>query len=505
MFLNINIKFISLFLSVFLLTSVLVSTYNTSYSYANGAVVVSVEEILMAMFTAACAENGIVYKGYNKGSEMMRDFEEYKKAMWTVGVAVYEQKVKETEIAWDDWITFNKEWSDNFNNKNKPKPKPNPRKQIGFPIPKSDKDKEEEKKVMQNIKNKSKPIPSSKEQFNPYYIVKPSFTTDYLKFCEEYLNRKYPDHCAMIIYLEGGRDPAVLFSPYPFSISPDGGRNFAYIPDPVQQDYHQLNVVKSQDGSYTLNPNKDLIRFRPHYGEYFTFPFGTKVALFKSKSLEPYFLDKERARYKLDSKPIVVSDVLKVPEPTLLGQDNTLVMPNIFFPEDLEDPNTLAKQVQEQKEQVTNVTNVTNITNYKYEYYYDNQPDPNPNPNPDPNPNPNPNPDPNPNPNPDTGTGGVLDFLKKMFAPPSKKLDFNPLMRGVVNKFPFCVPFDLINSFSVLKSERKTPVYTVEIVKNHPVVFDFKPLDNFAKISRSVILLLFLVWLILVTRGLIKG
>lgn len=101
--------------------------------------------------------------------------------------------------------------------------------------------------------------------------------------------------------------------------------------------------------------------------------------------------------------------------------------------------------------------------------------------------------------------GGILEFLKNLVAPPTKDFDFKPLMKTVVNKFPFCVPFDLVSSFTLLKKESVTPVFEVEIVKGHKMLADFSIFNDFAKIVRSLILFGFVIWLIMVTRGLIKG
>ena len=82
----------------------------------------------------------------------------------------------------------------------------------------------------------------------------------------------------------------------------------------------------------------------------------------------------------------------------------------------------------------------------------------------------------------------------------------------ITNKFPFCVPFDLIALVKTFNATPEAPKVTVPVVfqsmhYSHDFVFDFSgdDWDKVAAVSRWGILLFFMLGLTLVTRKLIKG
>lgn len=117
-------------------------------------------------------------------------------------------------------------------------------------------------------------------------------------------------------------------------------------------------------------------------------------------------------------------------------------------------------------------------------------------PNPEPKPDPDPDVKPNPEPNPDADPDIKEDDFKN-----------NPL---IVKKFPFCIPFDLIDTIRTLKAEPEAPVfnlrfYVPSISFDHTVVLDLSVFESVAKISRCMFDLLFILGLVLITRNVIRG
>lgn len=118
--------------------------------------------------------------------------------------------------------------------------------------------------------------------------------------------------------------------------------------------------------------------------------------------------------------------------------------------------------------------------------------DPTPSPNPDPSPSTSPKPTTQPTPSPGEGidnTKPVVDLSKF---------------------FPFCIPFDLIHLVQALDADPVAPKW---ILKLEPpqfpveweVTLDLSQFESLAKIFRTGETLLFVVGLILITRGIIKG
>ena len=81
-------------------------------------------------------------------------------------------------------------------------------------------------------------------------------------------------------------------------------------------------------------------------------------------------------------------------------------------------------------------------------------------------------------------------------------------------KFPFCIPFDLINLFSGFSAEAEAPSFHVLVMpansfglSNDDIYWDidFAPYNYLVQILRFFIALGFVLWLIMITRKLIRG
>lgn len=91
--------------------------------------------------------------------------------------------------------------------------------------------------------------------------------------------------------------------------------------------------------------------------------------------------------------------------------------------------------------------------------------------------------------------------------PDIPKLDFSPLYVPVPQKFPFCIPFDLVNSLQIFKTqvEGTWEPYWVIPWATAQIEVDLRQFSVLAKIVRYFVLWMFIVGLINVTRGLIRG
>lgn len=144
---------------------------------------------------------------------------------------------------------------------------------------------------------------------------------------------------------------------------------------------------------------------------------------------------------------------------------------------------------EQQRQTITNnfIQNITNVNP---------DPVPDPDPTPDPEPTPDPNPDPSPNPPTDLTEEEKGSFL---------------LPESIKKKFPFCIPFDLIDAFTVLKSDtRQAPrvkwrLQSEKYDIDYTFDIDLSVYDEQAELLRTLELLLFIVGLILATRSLIRG
>lgn len=114
----------------------------------------------------------------------------------------------------------------------------------------------------------------------------------------------------------------------------------------------------------------------------------------------------------------------------------------------------------------------------------------------DPGVNPNPNPDPDPSASPTPLPGGGLSYTKPV-------VDLSKF-------FPFCIPFDLIHLVQALDADPVAPKWSLKLEPPQfpvewEVIIDLSQFESLAKIFRTGETLLFVVGLILITRGIIKG
>ena len=82
----------------------------------------------------------------------------------------------------------------------------------------------------------------------------------------------------------------------------------------------------------------------------------------------------------------------------------------------------------------------------------------------------------------------------------------------ISDKFPFCIPFDLIDSFRVLLADPIEPVFEIPLIIDHGVFsfkasieIDLSKFDNLLPMIQFFVLLFYVTGLILATRSLIKG
>jgi hypothetical protein len=94
--------------------------------------------------------------------------------------------------------------------------------------------------------------------------------------------------------------------------------------------------------------------------------------------------------------------------------------------------------------------------------------------------------------------------------PNDSTINFEPLMQAFSDRFPFCIPFDLVNSIVGLAVPGVAPVFTVDFDSSHFVgggsfSIDFSKFSVMAAVLRWAILIGFVVALIKLTRNIIKG
>lgn len=122
----------------------------------------------------------------------------------------------------------------------------------------------------------------------------------------------------------------------------------------------------------------------------------------------------------------------------------------------------------------------------------------------------NPDPDPDPGPDPDPTEIGllqqILDFLKSIFEiPDDVRLDFNPFLNiPIKEKFPFSLPWDIKNSINTLAADKKVPVWELPLL-DEEIVIDFNDFEDWAMITRSFLSIIYVVFLIILTRRFISG
>lgn len=104
----------------------------------------------------------------------------------------------------------------------------------------------------------------------------------------------------------------------------------------------------------------------------------------------------------------------------------------------------------------------------------------------------------------DTGAGTDVDT--------DAKIDWSPLYNvggALKNVFPFCVPFDLYNILSLFTAEAIAPNFILDfssfpLVSNLSYNLNFSAFDSIAKLIRSCELILYIIFLILVTKKIIS-
>ena len=82
----------------------------------------------------------------------------------------------------------------------------------------------------------------------------------------------------------------------------------------------------------------------------------------------------------------------------------------------------------------------------------------------------------------------------------------------ISDKFPFCIPFDLIDSFRVLLADPIEPVFEIPLIIDHEdfsfkdsIEIDLTKFDSLLPVIQFFVLLFYVAGLILATRSLIKG
>lgn len=110
---------------------------------------------------------------------------------------------------------------------------------------------------------------------------------------------------------------------------------------------------------------------------------------------------------------------------------------------------------------------------------------------------------------------GILDFLKSLVIPEKFiDIDFKPLYFSFADKFPFSIPFDLINIFKQFNAVKKEPIFYVDMsgfssnrYSRGEVGFeiDLTKFEDLFEIIRFFTLVGFVVTIALKTRDIIKG
>ena len=115
---------------------------------------------------------------------------------------------------------------------------------------------------------------------------------------------------------------------------------------------------------------------------------------------------------------------------------------------------------------------------------------------------------------------GIFDVISADFAKAcdsfttffdlSIPLDFAPLEVSFASKFPFCIPWDLVNVFKGLVAPAIAPTFLITFpaavgLKGYSFTFDFSHVDLIVVILRYFLLIEFIIGLIKLTRVLIKG
>lgn len=116
-----------------------------------------------------------------------------------------------------------------------------------------------------------------------------------------------------------------------------------------------------------------------------------------------------------------------------------------------------------------------------------------------------PTPSPNPDPSPSTSPKPTMQPT-----PSPGEIDSSQPVVDLSKFFPFCIPFDLIHLVQALDAEPVAPKWSLKLEPPQfpvewEVTLDLSQFESLAKIFRTGETLLFVVGLILITRGIIKG
>ena len=116
-----------------------------------------------------------------------------------------------------------------------------------------------------------------------------------------------------------------------------------------------------------------------------------------------------------------------------------------------------------------------------------------------------PTPSPNPDPSPSTSPKPTMQPT-----PSPGEIDSSQPVVDLSKFFPFCIPFDLIHLVQALDADPVAPKWTLKLEPPQfpvewEVTLDLSQFESLAKIFRTGETLLFVVGLILITRGIIKG
>ena len=139
-------------------------------------------------------------------------------------------------------------------------------------------------------------------------------------------------------------------------------------------------------------------------------------------------------------------------------------------------------------------------------------PDPEPTGSPDPQPTGSPNPKPNTNPFPDPETvPAPVPYPDPETPTEQDKTDTDTKITPIDlrDKFPFCIPFDILKIMKLFQGGREAPCFTWEIpfgeAGSGTVTVDLSPWDSAATLLRTLELILFIMLLAVGTRNLIGG
>lgn len=102
----------------------------------------------------------------------------------------------------------------------------------------------------------------------------------------------------------------------------------------------------------------------------------------------------------------------------------------------------------------------------------------------------------------DTTLSNKID--QKLSDTKNKHIDLKPLQNLIIkDKFPFCLPFDLKNSLTAMRSKQIIPNFKLAI-RGYSTDIDFSMFDSLVKKARPFFLLMFVVFLILVTKKILS-